>query len=105
MAHAALSGAARRAKRSASGRQALASARADAKGAGLASPAARAVRRIGQNVQHPKFGSGVIVDAEGHGNDARVQVNFGGRRQMAGARLRPPRSGLKPNIGVRAVFL
>jgi DNA helicase-2/ATP-dependent DNA helicase PcrA len=33
--------------------------------------------RIGQNVMHAKFGSGVIVDAEGQGNDARVQVNFG----------------------------
>jgi DNA helicase II / ATP-dependent DNA helicase PcrA len=33
--------------------------------------------RIGQNVMHPKFGSGVIIDAEGHGTDARVQVNFG----------------------------
>ncbi len=33
--------------------------------------------RVGQSVQHPKFGSGVIVDAEGQGNDARVQVNFG----------------------------
>ncbi|MCG6952375.1 MAG: UvrD-helicase domain-containing protein [Betaproteobacteria bacterium] len=33
--------------------------------------------RIGQNVVHPKFGNGVIVDAEGQGNDARVQVNFG----------------------------
>ncbi len=32
--------------------------------------------RIGQNVQHPKFGTGVIVQAEGRGNDARVQVNF-----------------------------
>ena len=34
--------------------------------------------RIGQNVQHAKFGAGVIVNAEGSGNDARVQVNFGG---------------------------
>ncbi len=34
--------------------------------------------RIGQNVVHPKFGAGVIVDAEGEGGDARVQVNFGG---------------------------
>ena len=33
--------------------------------------------RIGQNVMHPKFGPGVIVDAEGQGSDARVQVNFG----------------------------
>jgi DNA helicase-2/ATP-dependent DNA helicase PcrA len=35
--------------------------------------------RIGQNVVHPKFGAGVIVDAEGQGGDARVQVNFGGQ--------------------------
>ncbi|MDH4173066.1 MAG: ATP-binding domain-containing protein, partial [Betaproteobacteria bacterium] len=33
--------------------------------------------RIGQNVLHAKFGAGVIVDAEGQGTDARVQVNFG----------------------------
>jgi DNA helicase-2/ATP-dependent DNA helicase PcrA len=33
--------------------------------------------RIGQNVTHPKFGAGVIVDAEGQGTEARVQVNFG----------------------------
>jgi DNA helicase-2/ATP-dependent DNA helicase PcrA len=33
--------------------------------------------RIGQNVMHPKFGPGVIIDAEGQGTDARVQVNFG----------------------------
>ncbi len=33
--------------------------------------------RIGQNVVHAKFGSGVIIDAEGQGGDARVQVNFG----------------------------
>ena len=32
--------------------------------------------RIGQNVVHPKFGSGVIVDIEGQGGDVRVQVNF-----------------------------
>jgi DNA helicase II / ATP-dependent DNA helicase PcrA len=33
--------------------------------------------RIGQNVIHPKFGSGVVIDAEGQGGEARVQVNFG----------------------------
>ena len=33
--------------------------------------------RIGQNVMHAKFGVGVIVNAEGSGNDARVQINFG----------------------------
>jgi ATP-dependent DNA helicase UvrD/PcrA len=32
--------------------------------------------RIGQNVTHPKFGSGVIIDLEGQGADVRVQVNF-----------------------------
>ncbi len=32
--------------------------------------------RIGQSVRHAKFGLGVIIDAEGRGNDARVQVNF-----------------------------
>jgi len=33
--------------------------------------------RIGQNVVHPKFGQGVIVSAEGSGEDARLQINFG----------------------------
>ena len=37
----------------------------------------RAGFRIGQNVVHAKFGAGVIIDAEGQGEDARVQVNFG----------------------------
>ena len=32
--------------------------------------------RIGQSVEHAKFGLGVIVSAEG-GADARVQINFG----------------------------
>jgi DNA helicase-2/ATP-dependent DNA helicase PcrA len=32
--------------------------------------------RIGQNVIHGKFGPGVIIDAEGQGEEARVQVNF-----------------------------
>ncbi|MCX8146547.1 MAG: UvrD-helicase domain-containing protein [Azovibrio sp.] len=33
--------------------------------------------RVGMNVRHAKFGFGVIVDAEGGGDDAKVQVNFG----------------------------
>jgi len=33
--------------------------------------------RIGQNVRHAKFGEGVIVNLEGSGADARVQINFG----------------------------
>jgi DNA helicase-2/ATP-dependent DNA helicase PcrA len=32
--------------------------------------------RVGQSVRHAKFGDGMIVDAEGGGNDARVQINF-----------------------------
>jgi DNA helicase-2/ATP-dependent DNA helicase PcrA len=32
--------------------------------------------RVGQSVRHARFGVGVIVDAEGRGSDARVQVNF-----------------------------
>ncbi len=32
--------------------------------------------RIGQNVTHPKFGAGVIVNCEGGGSDARVEVKF-----------------------------
>jgi DNA helicase-2/ATP-dependent DNA helicase PcrA len=32
--------------------------------------------RVGQSVVHPNFGAGVIVNAEGRGPDARVQVNF-----------------------------
>ena len=33
--------------------------------------------RIGQSVKHAKFGLGVIINAEGGGNDTRVLVNFG----------------------------
>jgi DNA helicase-2/ATP-dependent DNA helicase PcrA len=42
-----------------------------------AAPAANGLR-IGQTVEHAKFGIGVIVSSEGRGADARVQVNFGG---------------------------
>ncbi len=31
---------------------------------------------LGQHVSHPKFGEGVILKFEGHGANARVQVNF-----------------------------
>ena len=41
--------------------------------------------RIGQSVKHSRFGLGVIIDAEGRGTDARVQVNFreGGVKWLA----------------------
>ncbi len=32
--------------------------------------------KIGQSVAHAKFGSGIIIDFEGRGSDARVQVKF-----------------------------
>jgi len=32
--------------------------------------------RIGQNVEHAKFGEGVVINIEGSGADARVQVQF-----------------------------
>jgi DNA helicase-2/ATP-dependent DNA helicase PcrA len=32
--------------------------------------------RVGQNVAHAKFGTGIIIDFEGRGSDARVQVKF-----------------------------
>jgi DNA helicase-2/ATP-dependent DNA helicase PcrA len=33
---------------------------------------------IGQNVRHAKFGDGVVINFEGRGLDARVQVRFAG---------------------------
>ena len=38
--------------------------------------AAASAWRIGQSVRHAKFGLGIIIDSEGRGPDARVQVNF-----------------------------
>jgi DNA helicase-2/ATP-dependent DNA helicase PcrA len=35
--------------------------------------------RLGQRVRHGKFGEGVILDLEGQGSHARVQVNFEGQ--------------------------
>ncbi|HEV7816072.1 MAG TPA: hypothetical protein VGP06_13355, partial [Janthinobacterium sp.] len=33
--------------------------------------------RIGESVEHAKFGEGVIVNIEGSGATARAQINFG----------------------------
>ncbi|MFB1487232.1 MULTISPECIES: DNA helicase II [unclassified Thiocapsa] len=38
--------------------------------------------RLGQRVIHPKFGEGVVLNSEGRGSAARIQVNF----QKAGAK-------------------
>jgi DNA helicase-2/ATP-dependent DNA helicase PcrA len=32
--------------------------------------------RLGQRVSHPKFGEGVVLNSEGRGASARIQVNF-----------------------------
>jgi DNA helicase II / ATP-dependent DNA helicase PcrA len=32
--------------------------------------------RLGQRVRHSQFGEGVVLNHEGHGSHARVQVNF-----------------------------
>ena len=34
--------------------------------------------KLGQRVQHAKFGDGVVLNYEGQGAQARVQVNFEG---------------------------
>jgi len=33
--------------------------------------------RVGQNVEHAKFGKGVVVNYDGDGKNVNVQVNFG----------------------------
>ncbi|HXK57577.1 MAG TPA: 3'-5' exonuclease, partial [Gammaproteobacteria bacterium] len=32
--------------------------------------------RLGQRVVHPKFGDGVVLNAEGEGGNTRIQINF-----------------------------
>ena len=32
--------------------------------------------KLGQRVRHAKFGDGVVLNLEGQGSNARVQVNF-----------------------------
>ncbi|HXF67328.1 MAG TPA: UvrD-helicase domain-containing protein [Burkholderiales bacterium] len=52
---------------------------------GAGDPQAALAWKVGQSVIHPTFGAGVIVNAEGLGADARVQVNFrnGGLKWLA----------------------
>ncbi len=38
--------------------------------------------RMGMNVRHAKFGTGVVVNLEGRGEDLRIQINFGGSHGM-----------------------
>jgi DNA helicase-2/ATP-dependent DNA helicase PcrA len=53
-------------------------ARHDSFSGAYSAPPAAGGLRIGQAVEHAKFGIGVIVSTEGRGADVRVQVNFGG---------------------------
>ncbi|NOX69014.1 MAG: DNA helicase II [Gammaproteobacteria bacterium] len=46
------------------------------RGSGSMSPAAEIGVRLGQRVRHGKFGDGVILNCEGQGAHARVEVNF-----------------------------
>ncbi|KAF4516634.1 hypothetical protein B566_EDAN003382 [Ephemera danica] len=50
-------------------------------GGGYAAESASGLR-IGQTVESPRFGIGVIVSTDGRGKDVRVQVNFGGDTGM-----------------------
>jgi DNA helicase-2/ATP-dependent DNA helicase PcrA len=46
--------------------------------ASLMNDVAPAGLKLGQRVQHAKFGDGVVLNYEGQGAQARVQVNFEG---------------------------
>jgi DNA helicase-2/ATP-dependent DNA helicase PcrA len=59
-------------------KSALAPSATPAFGSGYSAEPVAGGLRIGQAVEHAKFGLGVIVSTEGRGADARVQVNFGG---------------------------
>jgi len=39
-------------------------------------PATQAEFGLGERVQHSRFGEGVVLDCEGNGPNARIQVNF-----------------------------
>ncbi|MCB1609809.1 MAG: ATP-binding domain-containing protein, partial [Xanthomonadales bacterium] len=45
-------------------------------GAASAAPLNTSPVKLGGNVRHPRFGEGVVVQAYGQGDHARVQVNF-----------------------------
>jgi DNA helicase-2/ATP-dependent DNA helicase PcrA len=50
--------------------------RSSVAGGGFRADAAPAALKLGQQVRHRKFGEGVILNYEGQGSNARVQVNF-----------------------------
>ncbi len=51
-------------------------------GSGLGAADAGGGFQLGQRVRHPKFGAGVVLNAEGRGAGARIQINF----ESAGAK-------------------
>ena len=55
-------------------------------------------------MKHSRFGLGIIIDAEGRGTDARVQVNFRDeRRQVAGAGICQAAAGVNATPDRRQV--
>jgi DNA helicase-2/ATP-dependent DNA helicase PcrA len=50
--------------------------RGEQRGSGVESGSDNGDFRLGQRVEHPKFGEGVVLMYEGQGSHARVQVNF-----------------------------
>ena len=62
--------------------------RTKARSGGSIAPGAELGLRLGQRVRHSKFGDGVILNCEGQGAHARVEVNFENcRHQVARAQL------------------
>ena len=45
-------------------------------GAGTRMDDSSAALRVGQRVRHGKFGEGIVLQSEGNGERARIQVNF-----------------------------
>ena len=46
-------------------------------GSSISSPSPEGSLRLGQQVRHAKFGEGVVLNYEGQGEQARVQISFG----------------------------
>jgi DNA helicase-2/ATP-dependent DNA helicase PcrA len=46
-------------------------------GSSISSPSSEGSLRLGQQVRHAKFGEGVVLNYEGQGEQARVQISFG----------------------------
>ena len=58
--------------------------------------------QIGDDVEHPAFGEGVVIDLRGHGEEAEATVNFAGmgtkHLALAFAPLRKRQGGEPPVV-------